>query len=218
VATTLTPKKTTAEPQMTGGGPGQSGGRGGEDGGGRWEPEHRPLPEDHHVGIWLAIAGITMMFLALTSAYIINRAWDSPIEAPSALWLSTTVMLGSSVSLELARRSLKRRFEAGFNRWMTVTMALGLVFLLGQLLAWRQLQASGFYVNTNRHSGYTYLFTALHALHLLGGLLALAYVMIRTRWSWTAIRRRVSVDATAVYWHFLDGLWLYLFMLIFVWR
>ena len=159
-----------------------------------------------------------MMFLGLTSAYIVNQAKLSPIEVPSIFWLSTSVILASSLTIEMARRSLRRRAEGAFNQWMMVTMGLGIIFLVAQVIAWRQLVASGFYINTNRHSGYTYLFTALHGLHLIGGLLAVAYVMVRGRWRWTAVRKRGSVDATAVYWHFLDGLWIYLFILLFVWR
>jgi cytochrome c oxidase subunit 3 len=218
MATTLTPTGTEQEPQITDGGRGpRDGARGDGDGGGR-EPERTPPPEGYRLGVWLGLIGISMMFLALTSAYIVNQARFFPIELPPVLWLNTAVMLASSATVELARRSLRRRVEGAFNRWLMVTMALGLVFLLGQLMAWRQLVASGFYLNTNRHSGYTYLLTGLHGLHLVGGLLALAYVRLRARWDWTALRRRVSVDATALYWHFLDGLWVYLFILLFFWR
>ena len=171
------------------------------------------------MGMWLAIASMTMMFMALTSAYIVNQAKDSLIAVPPILWLSTTVIIAASVTIELARRSLRRRTEDGFMRWLVVTTILGVVFLVAQYMAWRYLRAEGFYVYTNRHSGYAYLLTAVHAAHLIGGLLALIYVTIRAQsGTWAAARKRVSVDATALYWHFLDGLWIFLFILLFFWR
>jgi cytochrome c oxidase subunit 3 len=171
------------------------------------------------MAVMLAMASMTMMFMALTSAYIVNQAKDFFIAVPPILWLSTAVILACSVTIELARRSLWRGAEGRFMRWLAVTTVLGLIFLVAQYLAWRYLRAEGFYVNTNRHSGYAYLFTALHALHLMGGLLALICVMIRAQLgTWTETRQRVSVDATALYWHFLDGLWIFLFILLFFWR
>jgi len=218
VATTLTPPKVKEEPKVTGGGRGPSGGSWGGDDGGRGEPERLLPPEGYRVGMWLALVSISMLFLALTSAYIVNQARFFPIDLPGVLYLNTAVMLSSSVTIELARRALKRRKESAYNRWMAITLALGVIFLIGQIIAWRQLVEGGFYVSTNKHSWYAYLFTGLHGLHLIGGVLALAYVMIRPRWNWTAVRKRVSVDATAVYWHFLDGLWVYLFIILFFWR
>ena len=83
--------------------------------------------------------------------------------------------------------------------------AARLCFLAAQIVLWKSLVASGFYINKNHHSGYAYIFTGLHGAHLIGGLIALGYVMLRERSKWTAVRRRVSVDATVLYWHFLDA-------------
>jgi cytochrome c oxidase subunit 3 len=169
--------------------------------------------------MWLALASVTMMFLALTSAYIVNRAHVPPLEFPTIFILSTSLILLSSLTFELTRSALRRRDEAGFTRWLSITAFLGLAFLVAQLLAWRQLINAGFFVNTNRHSGYAYIFTGLHAVHLVGGIIGLAYVVSRSRMgNWTVLRRRASVDATAIYWHFLDGLWIYLLLILFVWR
>jgi cytochrome c oxidase subunit 3 len=160
-----------------------------------------------------------MMFLALTSAYIVNQAHVLPLDFPPVFILSTALILASSLTFEMTRRALRRRREEIFLRWLMVTLGLGFGFLAAQIVAWRHLVTSGFYVNTNRHSGYAYIFTGLHAVHLFGGMLALSYVAWKSKWgSWTAVRRRVSVDATAVYWHFLDGLWIYLLVILFFWR
>jgi cytochrome c oxidase subunit 3 len=190
--------------------------------------ERTPPPEGYRIAIWLALVSITMLFLALTSAYIFNRANTHPIVMPRVLWLSTALIIGSSLTIELARRSLRLRREGGFKLWLAVTMALGLGFLGAQITAWQYLVESGFYINRNFyngqayvrnfHSSYAYIFTGLHGVHLLGGLFALAFLIARSQEKWTAVRRRVSVDATALYWHFLDGLWIYLLALLFFWK
>ncbi len=182
------------------------------------EPERLPPPEGYRIGVWLTLASVTMLFAALASAYVVNRANRMPIVTPKALWLSTTVILISSATFEMARRMLKRRIEDKFKVWMGATTALGLLFLVLQLVAWSQLRAAGFYVNKNLHSGYSYLFTGLHGVHLIGGLAALVFVTLRNQAQWTALRRRVAVDASALYWHFLTGLWIVLFVLLFFWK
>jgi cytochrome c oxidase subunit 3 len=216
---TLAPSK-PREAQIGGGGrrPGDISRYGGGDH--NQPPEHQRPVSGYRMGMWLAIASMTMMFMALTSAYIVNQASkDSLIDVPPILWLSNVVILACSVTIELARRSLRRRTEDGLMRWLVVTAGLGLVFLVSQYLAWRYLRAEGFYISFNRHTGYAYMLTALHALHLAGGLLALVYVTMRVKFSaWTAARKRISVDATAIYWHFLAGLWIFLFVLLFFWR
>jgi cytochrome c oxidase subunit 3 len=182
------------------------------------EPERTPPPEGYRIGVWLVLISVTMLFAALTSAYVFNQAQRQPIVMPRILWLSTGMILASSLTIEIARRALKRRIENKFRLWIAVTTALGFAFLVAQLLAWRSLSASGFYINRNFHSGYSYLFTGLHGVHLLGGLVALAIVTLRNRQRWTALRRRVAVDVTALYWHFIDGLWIFLFLMLFFWR
>lgn len=215
---TIAPSK-PRETQIGGGGrgPGKTARYGG---GGDHQPPERQFPvSSYRMAIWLAIASMTMMFVALTSAYIVNQAKDHLLALPPILWLSSAVILACSVTIELARRSLRRRTEEGLMRWLGVTTGLGLVFLVSQYLAWRYLRAEGFYVNTNPHAGYAFMLTALHALHLAGGLLVLIYVTVRVRMGdWAAARKRVSVDATAIYWHFLAGLWIFLFVLVFFWR
>lgn len=190
----------------------------GGDGDRQPEPERTPPPEGYRIGVWLAIISITMLFLALTSAYVFNRAKNQPIVMPPVFWVSTALILAGSVTSEIAKRSLRRRRGANFKIWISVTMVLGLGFLTAQLMAWRQLVASGFYLNKNFHSSYAYIFTALHGVHLIGGLIALAYVTLRAQVGWTAVRRRVAVDVTALYWHFLDVLWIYLLILLFFWK
>ena len=176
-------------------------------------------------GAWVVIAGIVMLFTALTSAYIVRSAssndWQ-PIAMPKVLWLSTALIVISSVTMEISRRSLKRQSDAGYGRWLIITVALGLAFLATQLLAWRQLVRQGVYMASNPYNSFFYLFTAAHGLHLLGGILALAYLLMRTRRKRDTVvgelRRVGAADAATIYWHFMDGLWFVLFLLLFFWK
>jgi len=167
-----------------------------------------------------------MLFISLTSAYIVRGVpalggglddW-LPIDMPKVLWVNTAMLLASSVSIELARRSLKRNEYARFRSWITVTTLLGVAFLAGQLMAWRQLAAQGVFINSHPHSSFFYLLTSLHGLHLLGGVIALTYVTLAAMRMRIGFKRRTAVNVTALYWHFMDGLWIYLFGLLFFFR
>jgi len=172
--------------------------------------------------MWVAMASILMMFTALSSAYIVRAAsandWQ-PLKMPRILLLSTALILVSSSTLEVARRKWKAVVDNAHRRWLLVTFALGIGFLISQLLAWRQLVRQGVYVASNPHSSFFYLLTAAHGVHLLGGLIALAYLSVRTgapRENQLAVANsQAGADAVALYWHFMDFLWLYLFVLLF---
>ena len=165
---------------------------------------------------------ILMMFTALSSAYIVRAAsandWQ-PLKMPRILLLSTALIVISSGTLEAARRKWKDTVKKGHRRWLLLTVALGVGFLVSQLLAWRQLVRQGVYVASNPHSSFFYLLTATHGVHLLGGLAALAYLSLRRRTpqddQLAVAKSQAGADAVALYWHFMDFLWLYLFVLLF---
>ena len=131
------------------------------------------------------------------------------------LWLNTALLLASSATLEWARRRIRRGDELGLRRGVEATAALGLLFAAGQVVAWHQLAAQGISLVTNPHSSFFYVLTATHGLHLLGGIAALAVVAVRTWQHRYTAERHGGVVNCAVYWHFLDLLWLYLFVLLF---
>jgi len=172
--------------------------------------------------MWVALASILMMFTALSSAYIVRAAsandWQ-PLKMPRILLLSTALIVISSGTLEAARRKWKDTVKSGHRRWLLLTVALGVGFLVSQLLAWRQLVRQGVYVASNPHSSFFYLLTATHGVHLLGGLAALAYLSLRKRAprndQLAVAKSQAGADAVALYWHFMDFLWLYLFVLLF---
>ncbi len=159
-----------------------------------------PRPSVAQTGVWIGIATISMSFAALTSALVVRQSsapdWQH-ITLPPLLYLNTLLLVASSGTLEWSRR---RQAPAG----LLATLALGLLFVAGQILAWRRLGAQGVFLATGPSSAFFYLFTALHALHVLGGLGGLVYVQ----------RRAAALNAAALYWHFMAVLWLYLLALL----
>ncbi|MDT4954486.1 MAG: cytochrome c oxidase subunit [Acidobacteriota bacterium] len=203
------------------GGPrgGSKSSRGGYDSFGRFSPSK------YRIGMWVALAAVAMMFTALTSAYIVRANTSNdwrPIAMPPLLWLSTALILVSSITFEVSRRSLKQEKTRAYQRWLLLTVLLGLGFLATQLMAWRQLVAQGIYLSSNPHSSFFYVLTGAHGLHLLGGVLALDFLLLRSwrrRYEEDAVAKRQAIaNSVAIYWHFMDGLWIYLFLLLFLWR
>ncbi|HZQ70680.1 MAG TPA: cytochrome c oxidase subunit 3 [Terriglobales bacterium] len=173
-------------------------------------------------GIWVGITGISMMFAAFTSALVVRQGsapdWRHFI-LPPVLYANTALLFASSFSLEMARRRIAAFMGGTRNRaerpalWLHITLGLGLLFVLGQYTAWRQLSARGLFVATNPSSSFFYVLTATHALHVLGGLLGLVYVIRKLN---AMVLRRTTLDTAARYWHFMDVLWLYLLILLWV--
>ena len=122
-----------------------------------------------------------------------------------------------SAVLELARNALKANRRDAFNRYWTAGSVLGVLFLAGQYAAWRQLIAAGIYVSTNPSSSFFYVLTASHAVHLIGGVVALLYVNVQALRLRLGPSKRTAVDISTLCWHFLDGLWIYLLLLFLIW-
>jgi cytochrome c oxidase subunit 3 len=178
-----------------------------------------------------------MSFAALTSALIVREGSGSDWQrfvVPRILYLDTIIILASSYTLELSRKcfaaafalhqeysnsaySDSERAEVATRRssglhWLSVTRALGLLFVAGQILSWRSLAAHGLFLATSPSSSFFYVLTAIHGLHLLGGILGLFYVGYRLRRN--ARNSETSLETAAVYWHFVDLLWVYLLIVI----
>ena len=161
-----------------------------------------------------------MVFLAFTAALLMRREisndWVS-MHKPSILWVNTGVLLLSSLALERGRGQLQSGNRTLFNRWWTAGTVLGILFLIGQALAWRQLRNSGVYLAANPSTAFFYILTASHAAHLLGGLTALVYVDVQALQFSLGPAKRTAIDCSAIFWHFLDVLWIYLMVLFYVW-
>jgi cytochrome c oxidase subunit 3 len=220
MATTLAPPKPKTPSSSDGSGVNGNGFHGGFDGGGDSGAHGWDVPvEAYRTGLWMGLAAIVMLFAAFTSALIVRKGmstdWVSTA-LPPVIYLNTVLLLSSSLTLEISRRSLAAGLGGRFGRWLYTTVFLGVAFVAGQLVAWRQLASRGIYLATNPSSSFFYLLTAAHGAHLLGGIVALFYLVLRARSILVAPRRPVCVELTAIYWHFMDGLWIYILVLLMV--
>jgi cytochrome c oxidase subunit 3 len=175
-------------------------------------------------GVWVGIGAITMSFAAYSSALIVRQG-ASPdwlhFTLPPILFFNTLVVLASSVTLYMARTRIpegaapvREALVAPPNRTLIyITVVLGFAFLVGQILAWRNLAAQGLSLSSGPSSAFFYLLTAMHGLHLLGGLGGLLYVVYRIRRS-SALHAVTAYKAASLYWHFMTVLWLYLFAIL----
>lgn len=208
--------------ENAGGGGGGAPPAGGDDGGDEGKRRRRwsPSPKRYSTGIAIALVSILMFFMALTSAFIVLRRSSNlsvAIHLPRVLWFNTLVLLGSSYMLELARRRLSLADVSGFRKFWSVTTALGVLFVVGQFVAWRQLVVQGLYIASNQASSFFYIFTGAHAVHLLGGVCALLFVSFRN-FEKAAVSLPTAAEITSYYWHFMDGLWVFLLALLYLGR
>ena len=191
------------------------------------------------LGIVIALTAVVMIFVSYSSAYVVRKGLPSldihtgtlvidwvPLQLPRFLFINTLVLLVSTFTMELARRQSLREATAEFSGavdnsdssrtgsdrlpWLALTVILGISFLVGQLVVWRELSAHGFYLATSASSSFFYLLTAMHGVHLLGAIFALLAAGAAYLWHRAAQSQAVVVDATAWYWHFMTFLWLYI--------
>jgi cytochrome c oxidase subunit 3 len=192
------------------------------------------------LGLIVALTAVVMIFVSYSSAYVVRQGLPTldprtgtlvrdwlPLQLPNFLLVNTLILLVSTLTMELARRQAVRtavatgnvshaatRTEPDRMPWLALTAILGLSFLAGQWLVWRELAASGFYVDTSPSSSFFYLLTGTHGIHLFGGILALLAAAAAALLRKSAVSRGVVVDATAWYWHFMTFLWVYILCLL----
>jgi cytochrome c oxidase subunit 3 len=215
---------------------------GGDDGRGGDVPDYGARLRRARLGLICGIATVGMVFISLTSAYIFRRGlptfqgesnsyvrdWGS-VDLPWVLLgITTAILLISSITMELARRKAARQaalapvssipgISLGDEKdfpWLGITVVLGIAFLTGQWLAWRAMHSRGFFVDTNPSSSFAFLLTIAHALHLAGGMIALIWASSASLLHKPLEARRIAVDITAWYWHFMAVLWIYIFLLL----
>jgi len=215
---------------------------GGDDGRGGEIPDYGARLRRARLGLICGIATVGMVFISLTSAYIFRRGlptfqgetnsyvrdWGT-VQLPWVLLgINTAILLISSLTMEFARRKAAMQAalapvtsipgislgeEKNFP-WLGITVVLGFSFLLGQWLAWGELHTRGFFVDTNPSSSFAFLLTVAHAVHLVGGMIALIWASSASLLHKPLEARRIAVDITAWYWHFMAVLWIYIFLLL----
>lgn len=173
----------------------------------------------------VVLATVTMTFGAMITVFIVRslgpKFWGQ-LKFPPILWATTAVLLISSAIFEVARHRLRNGDQAGFFKLAACTAALGVLFLCGQISAWFQIMSSGVVLANNPHSWFIFLFTGLHGLHIVLGLIGLSWLLFRTRRPAGGrkyqMNTRVVANGVAIFWHYLDFIWIVLFVLLLTWH
>ena len=167
--------------------------------------------------MWIAIGSIVMMFAGMTSAYIVKKNQGNwlAIELPVVFWYSTAVILASSVTMYLANTALKAGKISFYKSLITITAILGVTFVIMQWEGFKDLETRGIALigpQSNSASSFLFVITGLHMLHVLGGVIALIVTFFRSFWVQEGQTNLVPTQIVATYWHFVDVLWIYLFI------
>ena len=170
--------------------------------------------------LWLAMVSMVMLFAGLTSGYIVRQAEGNwfVFELPNTFAISTVFILLSSVTMQWAYVSIKKGSAGNLLTGLIATMVLGLAFSFTQFLAWSDLVKQGVFFTGNPSGSFLYVLTGLHLAHLAGGLLYLIYVIIRTLQNKFTAESHLAVHLATIFWHFLDFLWVYLFIFLYLIR
>ena len=177
------------------------------------------------VTVIVILATVTMTFGAMIAVFLYRslapQFWGHLVISP-LLWLTTGILLVSSITFEKARQHLVQNDQAGFYRLLRWTTVLAVMFLLGQIAAGFQILHSGVVLAKNPHSWFIFLFSGLHGVHIVAGLIGLGYLLLRTREPASGPRfqmtTRVVARSVSICWHYLDFLWLLMFMLLLLWK
>lgn len=171
-------------------------------------------------GMWLFMVTVFMVFAALSSAYIVRRAegnWTY-FELPALFWVNTVVILISSATLHWAYLSAKRDNLESVKIAMIITTVLGVGFMVGQYFAWIELVTNSIHLVGNPSGSFVYIISGLHGLHVLGGVIYLLILLGATQKGLVHSKSLNRIEMCATYWHFLGGLWLYLFLFLLLYR
>lgn len=170
--------------------------------------------------LWLFIVSVLMVFAALTSAYIVRQAEGNWVvfELPALFWVNTGIILISSVTMHWAYLAAKRDSLEMVKIATVITTILGIAFLVGQFMAWGDLVANSIHLVGNPSGSFVYILSGLHGLHIIGGLVFLLILLASTFKYKVHSKSLNQIEMCATYWHFLGGLWLYLFIFLILYR
>lgn len=173
----------------------------------------------HKFTLWVGIGSIIMMFAALTSAYIVRQAQQNWLEfkLPTVFWYSTVVIITSSVTMHLALKAFRSRERLRYRLLLAVTAFLGVLFAVLQIAGFKNLYARGIQIigeGSNPSASFLGIITGLHVVHVLGGVVALLVVLAKAYSTRVKSYNSTPVEILSVYWHFVDILWIYLFVFL----
>lgn len=180
--------------------------------------EQKKKIHPHKFTMWVAIGSMVMMFAGLTSAFIVksNQAGWRTVDIPNMFWISTAVIIVSSLTVQLALRSFKQREMNRYRQWTGLTLLLGVAFVALQWLGFQQLWEQKIQFKGSGAGQFLYVIFGLHAIHVVGGILALIVIFIKAFAGKVKLYSSVPVEVMATYWHFVDLLWLYLLIFFLV--
>lgn len=226
-------RKVTFSEGLSGSGSGKNGGDNGGGGGDNNKPDHQDFenidqPKTNKARIFTAflLLVVLMTFGGLIGAYIVistNKELEwRPFSLPLQVWLSTMIILASSFTYHVSQRALDTNKQEKSKKWLLATTVFGAAFISSQILAWLALVSRGVYMQSNPYAGFFYILTAVHAVHVLGGICALGSVVLRT-WYETfeeeELKERQNLSSVVGwYWHTMDALWIILFLLLGFWK
>ena len=172
----------------------------------------------HKFTLWVAMGSIIMMFAGLTSAYIVksNQPKWITFDMPVIFWYSTAVLVLSSLSIQVALKEFKNRSMQNYRKLVSATLLLGILFIGLQCAGFLQLWRTGVTLTGSGAAPFMYVIFGLHAVHVLGGIIALLVMFLQAFSSRRRSYDPVPVEVVSTYWHFVDALWIYLFI-FFLW-
>ncbi len=168
------------------------------------------------VGLMGLLATVSMLFAAFTAAMLVRRTGNdwSQVHLPAILWANTAVLALSSAAVEMARAAVRREVSSATARWLALAGLLGVVFLGGQIWAWKTLIAQDVFLPTGPHAAFFYMLSGVHGLHVIGGLVALQWSSHRAHRGAYSGAHHAGLTHTAIYWHFVGAVWAYLLVLL----
>ncbi len=211
----------------------RNGGGGGSDGGDNnsrnndsFEEAETYSSNKFRIATWFLLLVVLMTFGGLISAYVVistNGVMEwKPFDLPIQVWISTNLILASSITYTISQKALNLENQEKAKKWLLATTVFGGMFIASQILSWLELVRRGVYVESNPYAGFFYILTGVHAIHVVGGIAVLGYVVLRT-WHKTSSdeelsKRKTISNAVGWYWHFMDALWIVLFLLLGFWK
>lgn len=180
------------------------------------EPKKPLAMHPKKFAMWIFVASVGMLFASLTSAYIVRQAEGNWLffNLPNLLYWTSGVIIVSSVTMQMAYYAAKKDMLERLKSLVVVTMILGVLFLVGQVFAWRELVAQSVYFVGNPSGSFLYVLTGLHGLHIVSAIIYLILVLVAAYRFKIHSRSLAMIEMCTTYWHFLGGLWLYLFIFL----